>query len=362
MYPCKLIALFFRYKIQEASFVCGLKSVSYMANCIICEKVIKDSEGKSKGQDSIYCEGSCQGWLHRTCAGVPKPVFQAISLSQDPFLCVYCKNIKQEEKITNLESTIQDLRGVIDNLTQNAKKPVTQEPTVNWSSYAEVVQSTLPTNHLSLPTLPSNPGDRKYNIVVYGIQECAKGSSRHIRLSEDTGAVVSLVEKVDDSIPAQSIRDCVRLGKYDEKRHRPILVKLSRTCEVSSILAGRKNLRGSPGFSIKPDMTKAEREIEATLLKKRWELIESGIERKDIKIKGNTICVKDKKYGSVLNSVYKPITTQVIPIVLVDDQAESTSVPTEASHSDSHKEITQPNTSVHVDSRPGAPPVVGQKD
>ncbi len=189
-----------------------------------------------------------------------------------------------------------------------------------WASKADIsghfylsgpipVLTTPPTKEaMSLPTLTPNPKDRKYNIVVYGIQECKKGSSRHIRLSEDIGAVASLVQKVDDSIPAQSIRDCVRLGKYKEERHRPILVKLSRTCEVSAILAGHRNLRASPGFSIKPNMTKAERLIESTLMKKRWELIQSGMERKDIKIKGTTIWVKDiyMKYGSIVNSVYKP--------------------------------------------------------
>ena len=32
-----------------------------LANCVICEKVIKEMEGSHKGQDSILCEGECQG-------------------------------------------------------------------------------------------------------------------------------------------------------------------------------------------------------------------------------------------------------------------------------------------------------------
>ena len=68
-----------------------------------------------------------------------------------------------------------------------------------------------------------------------------------------------------------------------KKKHRPILVKLTRTCEVSSILAGRKNLRESPGFSIKPDMSKAERLIESTLIEKeRKIIIESTLIEKEM--------------------------------------------------------------------------------
>ncbi len=266
--------------------------------------------------------------------------FRRISSSQDPFLCQCCKSIKQEEIINDLRSTICELKGVISNLTEKANSALAaQEPTsLTQRSFAESVQTTLPRMEaVSQPTLPSNPDDRKYNIVVYGIQECAKGSSRHIRLSEDSGAVASLIQKIDDSIPAQSIRDCVRLGKYNEKKHRPILVKLTRTCEVSSILAGRKNLRASPGFSIKPDMSKAERLIESTLLKKRWELIQSGTERKDIKIKGITIWVKNMKYGSVINSAYEPHTVDT----MIDDQAEPNPVHREATNSTQQKFSTR---------------------
>ncbi len=38
--------------------------------CLVCEKVIKDKSAKSQGEDSIFCEGSCNGWIHRQCAGM----------------------------------------------------------------------------------------------------------------------------------------------------------------------------------------------------------------------------------------------------------------------------------------------------
>ena len=153
-----------------------------------------------------------------------------------------------------------------------------------------------------LPLLKSS--ERKYNIVIYGLKECQKGSSRQVRLTKDTEAVRSLIQSVDTEIPEQSLRDCVRLGKYSDTRCRPILAKLSRSYDVSSILANRGKLASNPGISIKPDMTPQERVTESTLLREHRQLINSGIERRSIKIRGNVLIVNKKKYGSVVNSSF----------------------------------------------------------
>ena len=82
-------------------------------------------------------------------------------------------------------------------------------------------------------------------------------------------------------------------------------MKLVRTCDVSSILGNRNKLAGKPGMSIKPDQTREEREIQAVLLKKRWELVTSGTSRGNIKIKRNALYVNNRKHGSVVNKVYR---------------------------------------------------------
>ncbi len=56
------------------------------------------------------------------------------------------------------------------------------------------------------------------------------------RLINDSSEVAAIIAKIDSSIPESSILDCTRLGAYNNDRNRPILAKLSRTCEVSSIL------------------------------------------------------------------------------------------------------------------------------
>ena len=76
--------------------------------------------------------------------------------------------------------------------------------------------------------------------------------------------------------------------KYSSSRPRPILVKFLRAFEASLVLSKRRSLTSS-SISIKPDMTRAEREIEQALLKERRNLIDSGVERKFIRIHGSIV-------------------------------------------------------------------------
>ena len=33
--------------------------------CLICEKVVLDSDERTEGRDAVFCEGDCQGWMHQ---------------------------------------------------------------------------------------------------------------------------------------------------------------------------------------------------------------------------------------------------------------------------------------------------------
>ena len=72
---------------------------------------------------------------------------------------------------------------------------------------------------------------------------------------------------------------------------RPILVKLNRPTEVLKLLSSKESLPN--GVSFKPDQSKQQRTIESILLKERWKLIQSGTDRKVIKICYNTLLVND---------------------------------------------------------------------
>ena len=87
--------------------------------------------------------------------------------------------------------------------------------------------------------------------------ECDNGTNRHARLVHDTNKIASMISIIDSNIPESSICDCIRLGRYSENKYRLILAKMSRTCEVSSILSQRHKLKGFK-FSVKADLSKEE--------------------------------------------------------------------------------------------------------
>ena len=79
-----------------------------------------------------------------------------------------------------------------------------------------------------------------------------------------------------------------------------ILVKFLRSADVTSILFEKSNL-ASP-FSIKTDMTVEEKTIERLLLKERWELLQKGMDRNQIKICQNNLYINDKLHARILDA------------------------------------------------------------
>ena len=68
---------------------------------------------------------------------------------------------------------------------------------------------------------------------------------------------------------------------------------------------------------MKPDLPAEARRIESILLKQRKSLIQDGVSRKDIRIKGDSLLVRNEKYGIVVNDVFQKCSlvedTQVSP-------------------------------------------------
>ena len=73
--------------------------------------------------------------------------------------------------------------------------------------------------------------------------------------------------------------------------------------EVADILSNRSSI-DNRNISIKPDLSPQDQQKEALLLKERWSLIQSGVNKSDIKIKSSSLYVKGIKYGYILNSVF----------------------------------------------------------
>ena len=188
--------------------------------------------------------------------------------------------------------------------------------------------------------------DRKFNIVVYGLQECPNGSPRHVRISKDMDSVCGAIQSLCPNLSDQSICDCSRLGKYSETRSRPVLVKLARSCDVSLILLSRHKLSGqsssqSQKIYIKPFMSASEKLTESALLKERRALINSGVDRQSIKIRGNFLYVNNCKYGTASESIFTAC-NPTVSITSTPEASSDQSVPPTDDLSNQH--IPSPNS------------------
>ena len=143
-------------------------------------------------------------------------------------------------------------------------------------------------------------------MVLYGVKECPSDSSRYARLESDLASVVSVLTTLESSFHSQSIKDCYRLGKFnpESNKPRPILIQFVRAVDATNILA-KKGKLAHPFYS-KPDMTKEKRQVESILMKERWELIQSGVPRNQIKVRNSSIYVYNKMHGRVIETVFVP--------------------------------------------------------
>ena len=78
--------------------------------CPVCEDTIREAKGRGKGQDAVFCDGSCHAWLHRHCAGLSRGRFEALANSEEAFLCPTCQREGQEETVTLLKDEVAALR------------------------------------------------------------------------------------------------------------------------------------------------------------------------------------------------------------------------------------------------------------
>ena len=113
-----------------------------MSTCPICCDEIVDSTENSEGQEALFCEGTCQKWLHRWCAGVHKDSYASLTLNSKPFLCPSCCLTEHTKLITTLIETVESLKCEIQQLKEekDASKPRSSSDTSKVES-----ESALPT-------------------------------------------------------------------------------------------------------------------------------------------------------------------------------------------------------------------------
>ena len=155
--------------------------------------------------------------------------------------------------------------------------------------------------------------ERRFNLVLYGVQESPEGTNRYNRVRNDRRRAVKILNKVDPSITNDSIRGCFRMREYQlkaPKRTRPLLVVFSQAEDVCLILQRLSPDVLPSGIAIKPHMSATEMKVESILLRERWKLYtQSGVDKRQIKIRGRKLFVDSRLVGEVVGGVYKYINT-----------------------------------------------------
>ena len=89
--------------------------------CDVCDAAIL--EGK---EDALQCEGACQMWFHRYCAGVSLSHFKHLSNTSKPFVCSFCSPDVHQAVVCQLQSEITVLKDDVKALSE-AKQALSDE-------------------------------------------------------------------------------------------------------------------------------------------------------------------------------------------------------------------------------------------
>ena len=84
--------------------------------CPMCTQPIEDTTELEDGQEALLCEGKCDCWYHRWCAGVSKERFAALSDSEEPFLCPSCASERQQCTVHELQDMVRCLANEVREL------------------------------------------------------------------------------------------------------------------------------------------------------------------------------------------------------------------------------------------------------
>ena len=331
--------------------------------CVSCNKGISDSS------HSLFCE-SCFEWEHRSCSGVSPEAYDV--LSKDPcsnimFFCTNCrprvtqvlkffneiqeKHVQLEERLKHLETRLARPTSIDD--TSVSVSTGKSADVGSGSSQGISNQSAHPQDTV-IPKPPQMISDRKFNVIIYGIRESPPNTPRAARINSDLDNLQDALSNIDKSLNTTSIQDFHRLGKFNatNPKPRPLLVKFLRVFDATLVLSKRGSLQ-SP-IHIKPDLTRDERAVDSAFLKVRWNLIQTGTDKKCIKLRGNNIYINKLLYARLTKANDGSIETNIVNNNLsnsqLSDSIQLVSTPTLHQHSPSSNPEPMITTASSADS------------
>ena len=145
------------------------------ADCIVCDEPILEPSENCEGDEAVFCEGDCQGWIHRKCAGVTRSAFDKLGESDVQYLCSQCMLASQNREICKLANIIKDLNASIipltetitllqssANITSTMQQTASEQTTINTSNNPPEAR-VQPAN---LSNMKARPTDRNLNVAL----------------------------------------------------------------------------------------------------------------------------------------------------------------------------------------------------
>jgi len=144
-------------------------------------------------------------------------------------------------------------------------------------------------------TIRSKNPQLKFQIRIAGIKEADEGTNYIERQTYEINFVKKILKHMKKEFP---ITDCFRLGKYKAGQSKPrsLLVTFSSVWDRNVVLQNANSLSTfEETVFVSPALSPEEIKIEKQILKKRYDLIQSGVAKKDLKIKNLKLFMKDKQ-------------------------------------------------------------------
>jgi len=212
------------------------------------------------------------------------------------------KSIELETKIINIEKNLCEIAPKLDldkneisskiSILEKKINELGNKTTVNTEVYEGSTVVNPKKDETAIRT--KNP-QLKFQIRISGVKEADEGTNYIERQTYEINFVKKILKHMKKEFP---ITDCFRLGKYKAGQSKPrsLLVTFSSVWDRNLVLQNANSLSTfEHTVFLSPALSPEEIKIEKQILKKRYDLIQSGVAKKDLKIKHLKLFIKDEQ-------------------------------------------------------------------
>ena len=217
----------------------------------------------------IMCD-ECSRWFHGACVSLSSEDIRVLGrISNCRWFCDSC--LPQTKAVEELAKQTRKLSSNANDLQTS----ITKNPPFELSAKKGIqnVEKLSPSKKID---------EYQYEVRVSGIPENNE-ASRIKRQFKDEEEVENVCSSIGYTYP---IKECRRIGKFVDGRTRKLIVTFNSVWDARALVAkaSEKELYKNSRVLITPGLSEADVRKEQVVLKKRWELMNSGIRTEDLRI------------------------------------------------------------------------------